>query len=52
MNPVKIENTLKLVLIGWIVIITAAWLMGLICRRIGQPPAAGEIAEGLLLGHS
>jgi len=52
MNPAKIEDTLKLVLIGWIVIIAAAWLMGRICRRIGQPPAVGEIAAGLLLGPS
>ena len=52
MNPAKNEDTLKLVLIGWIVIIAAAWLMGRICRRIGQPPAVGEIAAGLLLGPS
>jgi len=52
MNPAKIEDTLKLVLIGWIVIIAAAWLMGRLCRKIGQPPAVGEIAAGLLLGPS
>ena len=52
MNPAKIEDHLKLVLIGWIVIIAAAWLMGRLCRKIGQPPAVGEIAAGLLLGPS
>jgi Kef-type K+ transport system membrane component KefB len=52
MNPAKIEDTLKLVLFGWIVIIAAAWLMGRVCRKIGQPPAVGEIAAGLLLGPS
>ncbi|MBK8090606.1 MAG: cation:proton antiporter [Verrucomicrobiaceae bacterium] len=52
MNPAKIEDHLKLVLLGWIVIIAASWLMGRLCRRIGQPPAVGEIAAGLLLGPS
>jgi Kef-type K+ transport system membrane component KefB len=52
MNPAKIEETLKLVLVSWIVIIAAAWVMGRLCRRIGQPPAVGEIAAGLLLGPS
>lgn len=52
MNPAKIEDHLKLVLVGWIVIIAAAWLMGRLCRKIGQPPAVGEIAAGLLLGPS
>lgn len=52
MNPAKIEDTLKLVLISWVVIIAAAWLMGRLCRKIGQPPAVGEIAAGLLLGPS
>ncbi len=52
MNPGAIEDTLKLVLLSWIVIIAAAWLMGRLCRRIGQPPAVGEIAAGLLLGPS
>jgi len=52
MNPARIEDHLKLVLVGWIVIIAAAWLMGRLCRRIGQPPAVGEIAAGLLLGPS
>lgn len=52
MNPAKIEDTLKLVLLAWIVIIAAAWLMGRLCRRIKQPLAVGEIAAGLLLGPS
>lgn len=52
MNPAKIEDTLKLVLVGWIVIIAAAWLMGRLCKKIAQPLAVGEIAAGLLLGPS
>ncbi|WP_395747064.1 cation:proton antiporter [Prosthecobacter sp.] len=52
MNPAKIEDTLKLVLVSWIVIIAASWLVGRLCRRIGQPLAVGEIAAGLLLGPS
>lgn len=52
MNPAAIEDTLKLVLVSWIVIIAAAWLMGRLCRSIGQPLAVGEIAAGLLLGPS
>jgi len=52
MNPAQIEDTLKLVLVGWIVIIAAAWLVGRLCRKIGQPLAVGEIAAGLLLGPS
>ena len=52
MNPAQIEDHLRLVLVGWVVIIAAAWLMGRLCRRIGQPPAVGEIAAGLLLGPS
>lgn len=52
MNPAKIEDHLVLVLIGWIVIIASAWVMGRLCKKIGQPPAVGEIAAGLLLGPS
>ncbi len=52
MNPEHIEDHAKLVLIGWIVIIAAAWLMGTLCRQIKQPRAVGEIMAGLLLGPS
>lgn len=52
MNPAKIEDHLVLVLIGWIVIIAAAWLFGRLCKKIGQPLAVGEITAGLLLGPS
>lgn len=52
MNPAAIEDTLKLVLVSWIVIIACAWLMGRLCYRVGQPLAVGEIAAGLLLGPS
>ena len=52
MNPAQIEDTLKLVLVSWIVIIAASILFGRLCKRIGQPLAVGEIAAGLLLGPS
>ncbi len=52
MNPAAIEDIVKLVLLSWIVIIAAAWLMGRLCGRVGQPLAVGEIAAGLLLGPS
>lgn len=52
MNPAQIEEHLVLVMVGWTVIIAAAWGMGRLCKKIGQPPAVGEIAAGLLLGPS
>lgn len=52
MNPTEIEGHLKLVLFQWGVIIAAAWLMGQLARRLGQPLAVGEIAAGLMLGPS
>jgi len=53
MNPVAIEGHLKLVLLQWIVIITAAWLVGRLGKRfLNQPLAVGEIAAGILLGPS
>jgi len=52
MNPVAIEGHLKLVLIQWMVIITAAWAFGRLGKRFGQPLAVGEIAAGILLGPS
>ena len=52
MNPVEIENHLKLVLLSWSVIIAVAWMMGQVAKMFGQPLAVGEIAGGLLLGPS
>lgn len=53
MNPVAIEGHLKLVLLQWIVIITAAWAVGQLGKRLlNQPLAVGEIAAGILLGPS
>ena len=52
MNPVEIENHLKLVLLSWSVIIAVAWMMGQVAKKFGQPLAVGEIAGGLLLGPS
>jgi Kef-type K+ transport system membrane component KefB len=52
MNPVAIEGHLKLVLIQWMVIIAAAWALGRLGKRFGQPLAVGEIAAGIILGPS
>ncbi len=53
MNPVAIEDHLKLVLLQWIVIIAAAWAFGRLGKRfLNQPLAVGEIAAGILLGPS
>lgn len=52
MNPVEIENHLKLLLLAWGTIIAVAWLMGQLAKRLGQPLAVGEIAGGLILGPS
>ena len=52
MNPVAIEGHLKLVLLQWMVIIAAAWALGRLGKRLGQPLAVGEIAAGILLGPS
>lgn len=52
MNPEAIEHHAIRVLIGWGVIIAAAWLAGSLCRWIKQPRPVGEIAAGLLLGPS
>jgi Kef-type K+ transport system membrane component KefB len=52
MNPTAIENHLKLVLLQWMVIIAAAWGLGRLGKRLGQPLAVGEILAGILLGPS
>ncbi|MST94485.1 MAG: sodium:proton antiporter [Pedosphaera sp.] len=52
MNPTAIEGHLKLVLIQWMIIIAAAWILGRLGKKLGQPLAVGEIAAGLLLGPS
>jgi len=53
MNPAAIEGHLKLVLLQWMVIIAAAWVVGRFGRRfLNQPLAVGEIAAGILLGPS
>jgi Kef-type K+ transport system membrane component KefB len=52
MNPAAIENHLRLVLGDWLIIIALAWLFGRLAKRLGQPPAVGEIVAGLLLGPS
>lgn len=52
MNPVAIEGHLVLVLIQWMIIITAAWTFGRLGKKFGQPLAVGEIAAGIILGPS
>jgi Kef-type K+ transport system membrane component KefB len=52
MNPVAIEGHLVLVLIQWMIIIAAAWVLGRLGKKFGQPLAVGEIAAGILLGPS
>jgi Kef-type K+ transport system membrane component KefB len=52
MNPAAIESHLVLVLIAWSVIIGAAWAVGRLGKKMGQPLAVGEIAAGILLGPS
>jgi len=52
MNPEAIEGHFALVLIQWMVIIAAAWGLGRLGKRFGQPLAVGEILAGILLGPS
>lgn len=52
MNPAAIEGYLRAVLVQWFVIILLARVFGRVARAIGQPPAVGEIAAGILLGPS
>jgi Kef-type K+ transport system membrane component KefB len=52
MNPTAIEAHAKLVLLQWMIIIAAAWLVGRLGKKVGQPLAVGEITAGILLGPS
>lgn len=52
MNPAAIEHHLVLVLMVWAIIIAAAFVVGRLGKKIGQPLAVGEIAAGILLGPS
>ncbi len=45
-------NTLLHVLLAIATIITVTRVMGLLFRRIGQPPVIGEVVGGILLGPS
>jgi Kef-type K+ transport system membrane component KefB len=40
------------VLVDLIVIITAAWVLGVVARKLGQPSVVGEIVAGIALGPS
>ena len=52
MNPSVIEDHLSHVLGVWTLIIVVAHVFGRLARRMGQPPAVGEIIGGILLGPS
>jgi Kef-type K+ transport system membrane component KefB len=53
MNMLAIDESLKLVLLQWTVIIAAAWVFGRFGKRfLNQPLAVGEITAGILLGPS
>ncbi|MFJ2416030.1 cation:proton antiporter domain-containing protein [Streptomyces brevispora] len=43
-------GTVAALLLALVVIIAVARVLGLLCRRIGQPEVIGEIAGGILLG--
>ncbi|MDJ0344784.1 cation:proton antiporter [Streptomyces sp. H10-C2] len=43
-------GTVAELLLALVVIIVVARVLGLLCRRIGQPQVIGEIAAGILLG--
>ena len=53
MNPSAIEGHLTLVLIQWMIIIAAAYVVGGLGKKwFHQPLAVGEILAGILLGPS
>jgi Kef-type K+ transport system membrane component KefB len=52
MNPTAIEGHLKFVLLEWMIIIAAAYFLGRLGRKFGQPLVVGEIVAGILLGPS
>lgn len=52
MNPAAIEQHLVLVMMAWALIIGAAFVVGRLGKRMGQPLAVGEIAAGIILGPS
>ena len=48
----NITHPLALLLLQMVTIIVVARLLGLLCKKIGQPTVIGEIAAGILLGPS
>src|SRR5947209_1714801 len=50
--PSVSESTIAYVLLDTAIIIAVARLVGLLFKRIGQPPVIGEIIAGLILGPS
>ena len=49
---INLEHPLAILLIQIVTIILTARLLGILCRKIGQPTVIGEIAAGILLGPS
>jgi Kef-type K+ transport system membrane component KefB len=45
-------DTLAHVLIALIAVLATGRLLGLLCRRVGQPPVIGEVVGGIVLGPS
>ena len=43
---------LKLLFLQMAIVLTAAWLVSAVARRLRQPAVVGEMAAGLLLGPS
>ncbi len=48
----NVKSPLSLLLLQVIVIVLAARILGILFRRIGQPPVIGEMIAGILLGPS
>jgi Kef-type K+ transport system membrane component KefB len=48
----NLHHPFAILLLQVLVIVTAARLLGALCRRIDQPPVIGEMIAGILLGPS
>jgi Kef-type K+ transport system membrane component KefB/nucleotide-binding universal stress UspA family protein len=48
----NIKHPLALLLLQMVTIIVVARVLGILCKKIGQPTVIGEIAAGILLGPS
>jgi Kef-type K+ transport system membrane component KefB len=48
----NLKSPLSLLLLQVVIIVTAARILGTLCRKIQQPPVIGEMIAGILLGPS